>query len=302
MGVRSAHRREAHAAPRRHRETVKAGLFVDHDLAEPRIPVGVEVRATQQIPRGALDPLGTNARHLMRIQTTGFHELGGHHPARLAPGLAGLGREVKNGVVEPVVGAIGIAHADIAQQPREQRPVDTRVARLVAARAQPHVPHDLLELTMHLLPLAQPGKAQEALSAESFRGARAKAAGLLVDVVPETQEPHEIRAIVLIALMRQRRRGFRIRRPLARIGDAQGACDDQHLGETVELLGGEYHAADRRVHRKARQSATDGRQRVGGVDGAELAQKPVAVVDAAPVGRIQKGEGFQIMDAECPHG
>ncbi len=114
VGVLAADGGESHPASRRHRQTVQAGLLVNHDLARLRIPVGVEVAAPQQIAAGALDPLGANARHLVGVQTAGFHQLRSHHPARLANRLTGAGREVKFRAVRTRVAALGVAQADIA--------------------------------------------------------------------------------------------------------------------------------------------------------------------------------------------
>ena len=176
--------------------------------------------------------------------------------------------------------------------------MDARVAGLLSAWTQTHVAYDFSKLPVHFLPFAQPREAQKLLAAKALQTGAVEAAGLLVDKVPERQQPHEIGALILVTLMGGCRRGLRVRRPLSRIGNAQRTRHHQHLGKTAQLLGGENHAPDRRIHRQAREAPPQIGQPVVGIDGAQLAQQPITVVDPPAIRRIQKREGIEIVDPQ----
>ena len=40
-------------------------------------------------------------------------------------------------------------------------------------------------------------------------------------------------------------------RPFARILNFQSRCQNEHVGETTQIFGGQNHAADSRIHRKS---------------------------------------------------
>ena len=89
--------------------------------------------------------------------------------------------------------------------------------------------------------------------------------------------------------------------PFTRIGHAQEARDDQHVGDAAEGVRLEQHAPDPRVERKPCEPVPELREIPARIDRPELAQEPQAVVDVAPVGGIDERETLHILHPQRQH-
>src|SRR5215470_12688765 len=111
------------------------------------------------MPADVLEPFGRDAGDAPGEEARRLGELGGHDPARgflherrsrMDPELDAAGAEV--------VALLG-PQADVAEEPGEERAVDAGVLARVPSRF-PDLPaeltHKLLQLRLHIAPLAQP--------------------------------------------------------------------------------------------------------------------------------------------------
>ena len=83
-------------------------------------------------------------------------------------------------------------------------------------------------------------------------------------------------------------------RPLARVLNANGRGDDEHLGKGVLLAGLEQHPRDGGVDGQAGHGATNGREGAVFVEGVELAQELETTGDSGFGRGVDKGEGRNV--------
>ena len=89
--------------------------------------------------------------------------------------------------------------------------------------------------------------------------------------------------------------------PLAGVGHAQEARDDQHFGDAPERVGLQQHAPDPRIEREPREATADLRESAVRVHRPELAQQAQAVVDVAPVGGVDEREAVYVAQPQREH-
>ena len=121
------------------------------------------------------------------------------------------------------------------------------------------------------------------------------------ETAPETDDPEEVGAGVREPGVGGLRRRLPSGTPFARIGHAQEARDDEHVGDAAEGVRFEQHAPDPRVERKPCEPAPDPGEDPAGIDRPELAQQPQAVVDVAPVGRVDERETLHVAHPQRQH-
>ena len=95
--------------------------------------------------------------------------------------------------------------------------------------------------------------------------------------LPELEVADELGTLVVELLVGVVGRLLLLDGAVAHILQAEGAGDDQHLGQGLTVARFEDHAADTRVERQARQLAADGRELIGLVDRAEFREQLVAI-------------------------
>jgi len=88
---------------------------------------------------------------------------------------------------------------------------------------------------------------------------------------------------------------------VAHILNTQSAGDHQHLVQRLAVACLQDHAAHARVERQARQLHAHGRELVGLVHRAQLAQQLVAVGDRAARGRLDEGELHHVTQVQRLH-
>ena len=180
------------------------------------------------------------------------------------------------------------SETDVAEQSREQRPVDRGVARGVDRGGQREVerPTGLAqrgdELRVDVTPFGEPQERHVMRAArEHALAVRQRPLRGAVEEFPQRDQREKIRACVAELQVRLVRRLRALERPLAGIGHRQRARDHERLGEATVLARGEDDAPHARVERQARELASPRGQRARLVDGLELLQQLVAVGDRA---------------------
>ena len=207
----------------------------------------------QQVGTGLLDPAGLDPRHDAPVVTGGLDTLGGDDPLGplLEEGAAGMDEEAA--VAGALVFAVLVLETDVGEQAGEDGAVD--LLRRAGRRVFLHtgLGQHLVQLAMHVVPLQDPVPVQEVLLAELAELILGQVLALLLDEAPEVEQGQEVRVRVIEGGVDLVRRLLTVERALARVLDAQGAGDDQHLGQAVVIPGGEQHPAEARVHRQARE-------------------------------------------------
>ena len=154
---------------------------------------------------------------------------------------------------------------------------------------------------MQLLPFAHAHERQEVLTAPLAQLAARQRRALLRERFPQVQNGDEVgarigeRRVLLIGLR------LRIGRPLARILGRQERRDDQHLGHAVVMARREQHARQARIERQRRDLAAEARHDARFVDGLQLLQQPIAVVDQPRVRRIDEREVLRLAEFQRRH-
>ena len=255
----------------------------------------------------ARQPLRLDRRDASSEQPRRLDQLGRHDPA---PGLLRQVRArvaVKADATRAEVGVVVLVlAADVAQQAGEHRQVDLLVGRRAGVEPPAVLGHHGVQLRMDVAPLAHAARRDEVLAQQRLLLAHAQlvfavAAAAVLEPLPELQVADELGLLVVELAMRSVGRGLLLDGPVAHVLHAEGAGDDQHLGQRLAAARLEDHAAHARVQRQLRQLAADGGQLVGLVDGAELGQQLVAVGDGAPRRRLEEGEVLDRAQAQRLH-
>ena len=156
------------------------------------------------------------------------------------------------------------------------------------------------DLAVHVQPVPHPGRREGMPPAESAH----RLARIFCDraeAAPEIDDSEKVGPRIGESALGRLRRRLAPGGPFAGIGHAQEARDDQHVGHATERIRFEQHPPDSRVERQSRQPPADLRQPAVGVERPQLAQQPQAVVDVAPVGRVDEREPLHVAQAEREH-
>ena len=296
----TAHRREPHPAPGDERQPVQRHLLEHHRFGAARIPMRVEVGAAHEIAGRLLHPFRTNPPGDERVRPLGLHHLGGDDPRRNARMEDRARGKPERGPAQTGVLALGRACAHAAQQSREQGPVNPPGRGPESARADPELVAYVADLAMDIEPIPHPGRRQGIPAAEPAHRL-ARLVRHRPEAAPEIDDPEKIGAGVGEPGVGDLRLRPSLGTPLARIGHAQEARNDEHVGGASKGVRFEQHAPDPRIERKSREPAPDLREIAAGIDGAELAQQPQAVVDVAPVRRIDERETLHVLHPQRQH-
>ncbi len=230
-----------HAAARDEREPVQLHAFARYDLCAFRVPVRLEIFARDAGPRDRLDPFGLDLRRAARVQARGFDELRRQHPFRRLLRETGPRMQMEADAPRTEIRLpFGILQADVAEESGQQRLVDRAVARRIDRRRQLRIPFPALlrhlarELRMHVAPLGQPKKGDEAGAAGIDEAAMRKLLGEpRAEKFPQREKRQEIGALVAEEEMRFVGGLLLRKRPVARIGHRQRARDHKHLGKAA---------------------------------------------------------------------
>ena len=182
-------------------------------------------------------------------------------------------------------------HADIADEAGEERPVDLLVSGGRGVLADLELRGHLAQLPREVAPFAHAHIGKEMLAA----GVVELSVGFLVhegriEETPQVDELLEIGLLVTELLVSAVRCFALVLRPVARVLDRESRGGDHHLGEAMEFAGSEQQPADARIHRQSRELLAQGRQCAVLVDGAQLEELPVAVLDLAGRRRLDEGK------------
>ncbi len=194
----------------------------------------------------------------------------------------------------------------MAEQTREQRLVDGILARGVVAHEQLGLLARRLELTVQILPFAQPQVVEVLALAQAPEGTAGQFALLLAHVVPQVEVAEEVALLVLEPGVLLIRLGLRVRGALTRILDRHRRDDDEYLPQRAVLGGGDEHASEPRVDGQAREGAAGRSQLLarplsGGVEGVQFLEQRQAVLDLAGVGRVDEREARDVAEAQGRH-
>ena len=162
---------EAHLAPRGEHEAVQRHVLVGDRLAARLVPVRLYVGALDEVCPGLLDPVGLDARDVAREDARRLLQLARHHPARPALLESRSRPDVELQPARPVVVvAVQRLHAHVADQPREERPMDLLIGAAgdgVVADLQ--LRGHLAKLAGQVAPLAHAHVREEMLAASTRR-------------------------------------------------------------------------------------------------------------------------------------
>ncbi len=200
------------------------------------------------------------------------------------------------------------ARADVAEQPRQQRMVDRRIAGGVDLRGQCGIDRPARlgqrgnELRVHIAPFGQAQERNEPRAARVHALAvRQRFLRRTVEELPERDQRQEIGTLVAKLQVRLIGRLLPLQRTLARIGHGQCARDHESFGQAAVVARGEYDASDPRVERQLRELASARRERAIRVDGLQLLQQLVTVGDRPRQRRIEERKRRDIAQRERRH-
>src|SRR6185503_17513719 len=130
-----------------------AALERDH-LPLALLPMRIAAAALEEMAAHLLQPARLDGRHRAGEETRGLDQLGGDDP------LAGFlgprpGMHPELDAARPGIGALFVAHADVAEQPGQQRTVDGEIATGLLRPHRGLFPFErLLELLVNVAPFA----------------------------------------------------------------------------------------------------------------------------------------------------
>ena len=211
--------------------------------------------------RHRLDPLRVDTRRDSPPQAAGFHQLRHHHPLRRLFKQPGAGENGETGIARAgVLLFIGVFHADVRQQPGQQRRVHFAVARRFAVHRNAKLFDHLAQLGVDILPFAHPQIIKVIGTAQAAELIGRQRLLLLAEVVPQVHEGQEIGLFIVEAAVFLIRRLLFIERTLAWVLNRQRGGDDHRLAHAAMLLRLQHHARETRVHRQLRQLTAQRRQ------------------------------------------
>ena len=195
---RGVDRGEQHGPFAHQGQAVERDLLRGHHRTAGAGPVGLGVAALDEVRGDLLDPLGGDGRVGARPQPGGLHELRGHEPVRGLLEQGGAREDRKACAARaPVLPAALVPHAHVAQQPGEQGLVHGVLVRghvdlARAAGVDAHLPRDLAQLGVEVLPLPDPQEVQVLPPAQLAELGGRELVLLLLQVLPQQPEGEEV--------------------------------------------------------------------------------------------------------------
>ena len=159
---------------------------------------------------------------------------------------------------------------------------------------------DRAELAVQVLPFAHPQVVEELGPAQLAELVGGQLGLAFVQVAPEVEPGQEVGALVGEAAVELVGPLLLVGRALARVLDGQGGHDHQHLAGAAEPARLQQHPGQPRVGRDLGQLAAHLGQ-AAAVKGAQLAEEIQAVLDAAPVGRVDEREPGDVAQPQRGH-
>ena len=249
--------------------------FARRHLAAFRIPLRIVVDEPHEMRRDAQRPARVDLRHGAQVLALRRDALGGHEPARPLLGERRAGEQLRARLAHAAVDEPVLVLGDEIDERREHGLVNRAVVGRLLARAPAQRLHELMQLIVHVVPLAQARRRKVMLLAPGAQ--RALAVAPLAPVRrPEVQITRELRArvgehLVLAA------RGVGIHAVLARIDDAQGGRDHEPFAQRIVAVRDDEQPRHARIDRQPRHDLPVLREAPLVVDGAEQVQELIGV-------------------------
>ena len=294
-------------APGDDRQPVQRRALGRDDRAALALPARLGVRALDQVPGERLDPARLDLRRGVAEQARRLDELGDHRPCRrlARERRARRQREARTARAR-VLTAAGVAHADMREQPRQQRAVNLVGLRRVLVDLHPDRARGAAQRSGEILPLTDAQVVQVLRVAHPAKAVSRALLLLRAQMAPEVEKRDEVRALVLEAGVVLVGLGALVGRAHARVLDRQRRRDDDHLFRAAQAVGLEHHPPHARIDRELREAAAELRQSPARVlrvevERAELVQQQLAVAHLAAVGRIEEAEVLDLAQAQRLH-
>ena len=198
----------------------------------------------------------------------------------------------------------GLPRGDARQEARQQRLMDGRITSpclpsrglrrrcFVAGgrRGRTIIVFQPLQLPVRLRPFPEATVVQEVLCAGLAQLRSRQSLFQLMVELPEFQQSDKIRAIVSKRSMTFVGLLLFVQRSLARVLDFQGGGQDQHGRQATVPLRCQDNTSQPRIDGEPCDLTTQRRQLLLIVDGTNLEQRTVAILDRVATRRIEKGE------------
>src|SRR6185437_3435256 len=139
---------------------------------------------------------GIDRSHHPRVKARGLDEAARNQPLGRLGGKRGTRRDHETHAARSVIFPPLIERAEGAEEPREDRLVQVRVAGWRVIGAQVELADAAGQLVMKILPFAHAQKGQEVLSAPSAQLIAGKCRSLLAEGTPEIEHGNEVGAAV----------------------------------------------------------------------------------------------------------
>ena len=288
---------------RHDRQPVQRHLFVRGDLAAFALPARRRIAVLDQVARQRFDPAGLDRGDLACVEACRLDQFGSDEPLRLLR-IHGRAREHEETAVacaEVLARVAGVAHADVAEQSRQQRAVQG----LVVGRLFVVPPAGLVQLDaqlhLHVVPLPHPGRRQEVHAAHALELAPRQVTAVHFEEIPQLQPAEEVGSLVgelrvgLVRLLPL------VGRPLARVLYRQPGGDDRDLAQTAIPRRGQQHAPDARIDREARDLAPEIRDLQPAIDRVQFLEQLVPVTHQPRVGGIDERKAGDVAESERRH-
>ena len=300
VGFLRRHAAVVDASSGRDGEPVERHCLACDYVAAGRVPLRLAVLSADQVMRRGLDPGGLNGRDGTRQHPMRFRQRGRHDPARAARLRATAG-DGKTQATRAEVVTLLAALAEVAQQARQQRPVQGLIARGHLVHLPAELYHQRGHLGTEIFPLADAQRRQELFPAPAPRLRPGALGPHCPPGVPDVQQGHEVRVRIGELRVAFIGCGAQLLWPLAWIMDAQRSHQCGRLGQRAGAAPFGQHACEARIQRQARHLPAQLGDSPGGVDRLQLLQQAIAVVDQSRIRRVREREFIHGAEPEHFH-